>query len=367
MSNTYGTYETINTSKNDVPTSVVLDELVKFCSREPRDMTYFAIGSTPHMTVDQIAKNRKWDQLIPEFMIDIINRTDKTIRIIHFDPAFSRKDDFLNEYFKKYQKTTFGLTFSLDVSDGLNVWKTDDHRIEVFIIAKPFNHLERRYNDEEVHDDFLHELNEMTLTSGNQLIVQEYTGHELGQLTKSLYHKSSNRDLFKKKILYDVSYGNDCHCGTDLERYKPIYNDYGDFYNLTLFNSDEMKEHIGKNPEMDKILKVNFIKEFNKVLNIHVDYRRRLQNLGENLVRHHRYNNSSTADEIMTILQDELAKCVSVLDRLQMITPNKKNFMDCLFKNYKVIDMYKWYEYAKLIGLDDDITSVKLAELYASV
>jgi hypothetical protein len=29
--------------------------------------------------------------------------------------------------------------------------------------------------------------------------------------------------------------------------------------------------------------------------------------------------------------------------------------------------MYKWYEFAKLVGIDDDITSVKLAELYASV
>jgi hypothetical protein len=364
MSNTY---DTTNTSQIDVPTSMVLNELIQFCSREPRDMTYFGIGSAPHMLVDQIAKSRKWDQIIPEFMVDIINRTDKTIRIIHFDPQFSRKDDFLNEYFKKYQKRTFGLNFTLDASEGLNVWKTDDHRIEVFIIAKPFNHLERHYGNEEVHDDFLHEFNEMTIASGNQLIVQEYTGHELGQLTKSLYDKSSNKDIFKKKILYDVSYGNDCHCGTDLERYKPIYNDYGDFYNLTLFNSDEMKEHIGKDPTMDKILKLNFIKQFNTALNIHVDYRRRLQNLGENLVRHHRYNNSSSADEIMSVLQDELTKCISILDRLQMITPNKINFIDCLFKNYKVIHMYKWYEFAKLVGIDDDITSVKLAELYASV
>jgi hypothetical protein len=69
----------------------------------------------------------------------------------------------------------------------------------------------------------------------------------------------------------------------------------------------------------------------------------------------------------MTILQDELTKCISILDRLQMITPNKINFIDCLFKNYKVIDMYKWYEFAKLVALDDDITSVKLAELYSSV
>ena len=50
-----------------------------------------------------------------------------------------------------------------------------------------------------------------------------------------------------------------------------------------------------------------------------------------------------------------------------MITPNKINFIGCLFKNYKVIDMYRWYEYAKLVGSDDDITSVKLAELYGSV
>jgi hypothetical protein len=360
-------YATTNTSKTDVPTSIVLSELLEFSIREPRDMTYFSIGSAPHMTVDQIAKNRKWDQIIPEFMVDIINRTDKTIRIIHFDPEFSRKDEFLNQYFKKYQKATFNLTFNHDASEGLNVWKTDDHRIEVFIIAKHFNHLERHYGNEEVHDDFLHELNEATLASGNQLIVQEYTGHELGQLTKSLYNKSSNKDIFKRKILYDVSYGNDCHCGTDLERYKPIYNDYGDFYNLTLFNNDEMEGHIGKNPDMDKILKVNFIKQFNTALNIHVDYRRRLKNLGDNLVRHHRYNNSSSPDEIMSILQDELTKCIAVLDRLQMITPNKKNFMDFLFKNYKVIDMYKWYEYAKLISLEDDVTSVKLAELYASV
>jgi len=364
MSNTY---DTTNTSQIDVPTSMVLDELLKFSFREPRDMTYFAIGSAPHMTVDQIAKSRKWDQIIPEFMVDIINRTDKTIRIIHFDPEFSRKDEFLNQYFNRYQKATFNLTFNLDTSDGLNVWKTDDHRIEVFIIAKPFNHLTRHHGNEEVHDDFLHELNEMTITSGNQLIVQEYTGHELGHLSKQMFHKSSNKDLFKRKILYDVSYGNDCHCGTDLERYKPIYNEYGDFNNLTLFNSDEMKEHIGKNPEMDKILKVNFIKQFNTVLNIHVDYRRRLQNLGDNLGRHHRYDNSSSADEIMSVLQDELTKCISILDRFQMITPNKINSMDFLFKNYKVIDMHKWYEYAKLIGSVDDITSIKLAELYASI
>jgi len=341
-----------------VSTKMYLSELNQLCERDPRDITYLAIGTAPHMTVDQIMKYKKWNHLIPKFMIDYINNTNKTIRIIHFDPKFIEKNNFIKKYFLEYQMKENNLYFIYDMKDGLNMLRTEDNRIEIYLFSRNFDYK----NDETT--TFLHLMNQLCINYNTQLIVQEYTGYELLELTKHLYNKSSNKDIFMRNILYDVTYGNECHNATNLELYKPLYDENFNFYNLLLYDDDEIKNIIGQNQNVDKILKINYIKKYKKCLAIHTDYRRKVLKLGNIMLKHDRYDNFTDVEEIMNILLEELNKCIIILEKLNVITANKRMLIDILFNKYKQFDLYKWYKYIQLICKNEDITNINLKEIY---
>ena len=319
----------------------VLSNLMDYCDSNPREYTYFAIGSAPHLTIDKL--DERWDQVIPKFVLDILDNTDLTVRLINIDPQFGSENikQLMVDYHNSGKwKTTYKLDFEYDNSDGMQIWRTKDHRVESIIIAAPFDHL-NRWN-EKTNDWFIEKLVESTIRNNNKLVVQEYTGYELDQLRKELYHKSQNKIVFKKKIMIDMSYGNDCHCGTDLTKYKPYYDEFHDFINITLLSEDEMVKIIGKNPDIDKIIQKYFVGKFRKVVNnIHVDYRRRIK--GEPVMYGNKlYNNQSSPDQVMQVLQDEICQILPIFEMLKLISHEKRELIHNLFQKYKEYDMYKW-------------------------
>lgn len=187
-------------------------------------------------------------------------------------------------------------------------------------------------------------MTEHCIKSNCKLIVQEYTGAELNEVCRNIYSKTSDRDLFKKNILFDVTYGEDCHCCTDLTKYKPIIDSEGNFCNITLFNSKDMIKSIGIRPEIDKYIKSFFIKKYKTILNdYHVDYRRKLR--GEQIMfKHHKYNDTFTPQEIMKLLLDELSIMYNIFRKFDMITPEKEYQIGILFINSDTKDVYNWYE-----------------------
>jgi len=325
------------TDKLDI--TFVLNNILDYSKSNPREFTYLGIGTTPHLSVDKL--DEKWDQILPVFLLEYIQKTDDSIRVIHIDPSYEGKLNFLHSYFKTGNwRSKVNINFEYDTSDGLHVWRSEDHRIEIIFIFDSFNH-NNNWNNKDNDPFFDHYIN-IVLSNNHKLVVQEFTGFELDRLFKSLYNKSKNKELFKKKILFDVSYGNDCSCMTDLTVHKPVYDKNGDFYNFTLYNDKDFINIIGVNERIDNIIRKYFEKVYrSKVNDIHVDYRRKLK--GDNILFNNpRYNNNSKPDEIMMILQDELSQLIKVFQQLKIINEDKMKLINELFSNYFEYDVYKW-------------------------
>jgi len=336
---------------NRLPNEFVLNELENYIRANPRN-TYFGIGSAPH-NEDLITREVKWDQIMPVFLLDEFERNTEPWRIIHFDPHYGNKINFLKDYFTK----RFNLIY--DNSEGYHMWRSEDHRIEVLIFDRYFNHLNPHRTDED--DLFLHDMNESILASNTKLIVQEYTGHDLKDISMKLYRMSSNPEKFKKKILYDITHGEDCHCMTDLSKYKPFYDKDGNFINIALFNETDLLNVYGTRAEINDIVKKHFIKKLKQIVNDdHVNYRRRLLNMGGNLFRTHRYGDESTPDQIMKSLQDQIMEIISIFKVLKLMTPNKERVLEIIMTRYREIDPYKWQSHFNLIFLDEDVTEAQI-------
>jgi hypothetical protein len=56
---------------------------------------------------------------------------DKTIRVTHFVPILKNEDriNFLKVYFKV-------MNFNYDDSEGMHCWRSNDHKIEIFVIPE---------------------------------------------------------------------------------------------------------------------------------------------------------------------------------------------------------------------------------------
>ena len=120
-------------------TDIILHTLLDYINSNPRDLTYIGIGSCPHVSLDKL--DDKSDQVMPKFITDVIKNTNKTIRIINFDPMFASKINFLHSYFNS-NRWQFDPTinFVYDHSDQFHIWRSTDHRIEIFMIDDVFNH-----------------------------------------------------------------------------------------------------------------------------------------------------------------------------------------------------------------------------------
>ena len=94
--------------------------------------------------------------------------------------------------------------------------------------------------------------------------------------------------------------------------------------------------------------------ELKKIINDnHVNYRRRLLNMGDNLFRTPQYGNNTSPDEIMSHIKKEVLEIIHLLSRFNFMTPNKDQLLHIVMTRYQEIDPYKWQSHLNLIFNDD--------------
>ncbi len=295
------------------------------------DFTYLGIGSAPHVQKGQTLE-AKYDQLIPQCFHEFIVKDKKHMRILHFDPAFELCKDFLMEYFETWN------LIPLDIEGG---WSWIGPNLEVIVLNQRIDHKE--------HFWFFQSLCEAILQTKGRLVLQEYTGYELKDLNTQLYNSIENKELFKRRILLDMTYGTDTGCCTDMTKAQPFYDYNLNFLNLHFMTEDDAKQWANVSLKLDEILKKKYMYKFLSALNsIHVDYRRKLR--GEALMfGHPLYTEDSTPDEIMNVLQKELRASLEILVLTHTVDPEMKQVLEDVFVTYKQQDPYKWYECVKRV------------------
>jgi len=315
-----------------------LTEILRICNEDPKEFTYVGIGSCPHAnSLHEI--NDQWDQILPLFLQDVFT-TSKTVRVVHIDPAFLYKWDFMKGYFEEKMPGSI----CEQISDTLYYWHTS--RADILLAALWIDH--------ETHYPFLKKLTETHLTYRAECIVQEYSGRELGPVFKKLFSETSDPDAFKELILFDITYGVDCHCMTNMAKYNKLLYSKGHLINFTLYTREERVALIkrGISPILQDILRRHFTTEYKDVLNrLHVDYRRRLRNepsLWEK-VGHVDDTEGMTAEAIMDRLQLRLTDIVGVLHILGTTSVDKMGELKELFVHHRKIDIYDWYDRANKI------------------
>lgn len=303
-----------------------MEQLLKTISDEPVDMTYLGIGSCPHVTAGQKV-DLKNDQLVPSCFHDTMLLINKSMRIIHIDPFFDQYERFLDSYWKHWNLVPVEF-------EGGYCW-VNDH-IQVFVFPQRIDHKDQYW--------FFESLVETILSTKGKLLIQEYTGYDLQDLNTKLYKETSQKEKYKRRILLDMTFGTDSGCSTDMINAKPFYDNNGNFINLYFANDSDIKHILGISSQIDDIVKKKYIAKFYMTLNYyHVDYRRRLK--GERgLYDSLDYNDSSTPDEIMNILQRKLQEIFDVLMVCGLVTKKSQEILQELFIEYKRYDVYKWYD-----------------------
>ena len=312
----------------------IKDMLFKSLTENPASITYIGIGSCPE---DIKNLNNMKDQIIPKFMTEKIKKNVETIKIIHFDPAFSMiKKSQLNDYFISKNLNLYNYP-----EDGISTWKSINGEIEINIVSDFFIH--KTFNEIDNDDDFLMNVIEVCLLYESQLIVQEYTGYKLCNLFLDMYEKSENKDLFKKKILFDVSYDQDCHCFIDLQNHFPLYDKNNDFLNILLFSYEEFLTSIGFDKNIDKIIKFHFIDKLKKIETENIpDFRRKI--LKMEIQKCSDYDENVNDKQILDIIKKKIDAIFKVLEKLKVIKINDYIYRNVFFNHKKYKDPYVWFD-----------------------
>jgi len=314
------------------------ETLLSLVNQSPKSFFYFGVGSCPHVRTPQELQP-KYDQLLPCFVKDIAQNKNEKIQLLHIDPQFANYLEFLHAYFAIHLPDAI-----FCATDNIYIWETK--QIQVICAATRFEH--PTANTQENHEWFLDALTDEALVHGFRMVYQEYTGVE----TKKLFHdfyKICDENLkrrFRGLILFDVSYGNDIGCSTDMTKYKPIYEANGLFLNLQLLSNEELLEKVDVHPSIQEILRQNLLKDYRQTLNeIHVDYRRKMNGDPVFCPTIHGYDTSSTPSEIMRVLEKKLFKLVPLLQKVGLLSVQGTQKLRDLFLEYETIDRYKWYQY----------------------
>jgi hypothetical protein len=303
-----------------------MESILQTVSLEPMEITYLGIGSSPHLCPGQVLEP-KYDQLIPQCFHEFLLKDKKHMRILHFDPDFANCVEFLHAYFEKW-----GL-IPMECSSGMS-WIGET--MEVIVIPERIDH--------EEHFGFFHTLCETIVQRKGKLVIQEYTGYDLKPLNEKLYEAATNKELFKRRVLLDMTYGTDTGCCTDMTKAQPFYDFDLNFLNLHFMTDEDAKRWVHISLKLDDIIKRKYVAKYLQVLNnIHVDYRRRLK--GEpSMFGHSLYTNESSPDEIMRVLQESLRTPFEILLKLQFVDRENQNTFQSLCLTYKGADPYKWYD-----------------------
>ena len=297
------------------------------------DLTYVGVGSAIH---DLRGLSAKTDQIIPVFVGEAMIE-GRTVTAIHFDPMF--KFDVMEEYFKKRYPMA-------ELRHLGYAWYWKFGLMEVYIVPQAFEHKSR--SDEEDDVDFMDALIHRVLNSpAGRLVFQQYTGYDPVATFKGLYAASKRQADFKDRVLFDVSYGADTGCCTDLTRWKPILLPHGGFMNFLLYDTDEMRSIIGFRKDVDELIYTHFKKDFIQTVNDnHVNYRRRVR--GEDCMFTVGVPYSATADPdvIMRHLIGEINWRMEIFRQLGLLTPENEVKLAGLLLTYKPsqgVNVYDWY------------------------
>ena len=313
------------------------DTLLNLIAQTSKSFLYVGVGSCPHVRTPQELTPR-WDQLLPCFVKDIAQNKKEKIQIVHIDPQFANSLEFLKEYFAIHLPDAI---FYDD--DSIYIWESS--QIQVICAATHLYH-PGNYSQEN-HEWFLDACTEEALCHSFRMVYQEYTGYETFPLFKKLYEMCDEnlKRRFRNLILFDISYGNDTGCSTDMTKYKPIYEPNGMFLNIQLLTNEDLMEKVNLHPTVREILYKNLLGEYRRVLNeIHVDYRRRLA--GDPVFHPNKYGylDSSSPAEIMMILEQQLFQLAPLLEKVGLLSTTTKQKLKDLFLEYKNMDRYKWYQ-----------------------
>lgn len=284
------------------------------------DLTYIGIGTCYHRPIEHL--DDITDQIVPLF----VKREKGSIRIIHFDPLLTVEK--MNEYFTH---KCIPMDY-MGCCDGVHNWRGT---IDCYAIFEEFSHTDN-------YDWLVRFCNKHSYDNKN-IVLQEFTGRNMNDLFLKIYN-ACNKDLFKRNILFDVSYGESPGCGTDMSKYAPIYGADGYMLNFMLMDDEEITSYIGLRDDCDRFIKNHFIRRYeNDLNNLHVDYRRRICGGDE-------YKSNLDADVIMETLQKRLRFYINILQIYDSVTTTS---VDELFNNYREYDMYKWYSFVlKIIKKD---------------
>ena len=298
-----------------------------------KDLTYVGVGSAIH---DLPGLSQKTDQIIPVFIGETMME-GRTVTAIHFDPMF--RLDVMEEYFKKrYPMAEFHhLGYAWYWKFGL---------LEVYIIPRAFEH--KPLDTEEDDIDFLDVLIHRVLNSPTgRLVFQQYTGYDPVATFKGLYAASKRQADFKDCVLFDVSYGADTGCCTDLTRWRPIIAPHGGYMNFLLYDTDEMRSIIGFRRDVDQLIYDYFKKLYIQTVNDnHVNYRRRLRGEDCMFTVGFPYGVTADPDEIMRHLIGRINWHADIFRRLGYLKPENEIQLAQLLLTYKPsqgVNVYDWY------------------------
>lgn len=311
--------------------------LLDLVTQTSKSFLYFGVGSCPHVrTVEALTP--RWDQLLPCFVKDIAQNKNEKIQILHIDPQFAYSLEFLKEYFAVHLPDAVFYDM-----DNIYIWESS--QIQVICAATRFDHPGSYTKDND--EWFLEALTEEALCHSFRMVYQEYTGFETLSLFKRLYEMcdESLKRRFRNLILFDVSYGNDIGCSTDMTKYKPVYERNGMFLNILLLTNEELLDKIDLHPTIREIVSQNLLGQYRRVLNeIHVDYRRKIN--GDPLFHPNKYGytDSSSSSELMWILERELFNCVPLLQKVGLLQQDAVQKLKDFFLEYQGMDRYKWYQ-----------------------
>jgi len=298
------------------------------------DLTYVGVGSAIH---DLPGLSERTDQIVPVFVNEALVSGQK-VTAIHFDPMF--KYDVMEEYFKK--------RYPMAEMRHLGFcWYWKFGLLEVYILPVAFEHKSQSSPDD--HDiDFMEALiNRVLRSERGRLVFQQYTGYDPVRTFKELYASSKCQAEFKDRVLFDVSYGADTGCCTDMSRWKPILAPHGGFMNFMLYDTEEMRSIIGFQPDVDALIYAHFKKEYIQHVNDnHVNYRRRVKGEDCLFTAGMPYSATADPDEIMRYLIGEINKHMEIFRQLGSLRPENEIKLASLLLTYKPsqgVNVYDWY------------------------
>jgi hypothetical protein len=244
--------------------------------------------------------------------------------------------NFLKTYFASL--TSIGLDFKYDSSEYLPTWRTSDYKIEVFVIGEEFDII----NETQIIESMI----KHHLKTNTKLVFQEYYGLSNGSTSLIKMHKQfynfmslELKKRYQNNILFDITYG-EAHCMTNMEIEKPMFDNYGNFINLCILNSEESEQIIGVNDKFDCIYKKLMIKNFNDLIDFdQLKYRRSVINK----------ESEEISASIMTNLHLKIKPIIYTMKKLNVLNNDDEEKINQLFVNYKEIDMHNWPTYIKNI------------------